>query len=367
MDMMMPADEILDIPEPEHVEVIFKALSDTVVPDVAGVEGLTKAQTYAFAVLRANGQITQREAIAGTEGFFSAVGAGARKVFEYIEKMFKNVWNFFFGKSETGLENIMADTEKTLKQNQDSLKAWAAQDAKLRENVNAQWIKTEADLDAFMKGSTATPSEKQEAEKAKETMEAAKDKPDTEKVKVVAEAMEKVAKINSRTQKGLEEAGKKAVAEYEKYRVLARVDHSDKFNGTIFESEYNSYKHTQLEFAKKGIEQYVMVPQGMRTLGDAARAQEGLSKVITDLNGEARSISKGIKADLISRIKGLQEKVDRPNSSDAAKVAFQKSLDACTLLLKLTTEVILQLKGTAENVKRISNMINRLFGVAPRK
>lgn len=80
-----------DIPDIDHVEIMFEAYKDT----VAGNESLTEAQIYAAGVLSASGY---RPSVAGNEGFFDSVAGGAKTVYDYIVRMFKSVWSFFFNR-----------------------------------------------------------------------------------------------------------------------------------------------------------------------------------------------------------------------------------------------------------------------------
>jgi len=80
-----------------HIEIAFEALNDTMEQEVTGVESLTQAQQYMHGVLSASGALTRAE-VNGSEGFFSKIGDGLKKTWEYIKKMFKNIWGFFFKK-----------------------------------------------------------------------------------------------------------------------------------------------------------------------------------------------------------------------------------------------------------------------------
>lgn len=96
------------IPEVEHVDTLFTALADT----VTGTEsmGLTYAQEYAFAVLAVE-DLNSRERVTGCEGLFSAAAAGAKKVWEYIQKMVKSIKDFFFG---SGKDTAKAQVDETV-------------------------------------------------------------------------------------------------------------------------------------------------------------------------------------------------------------------------------------------------------------
>lgn len=92
-------DELDSVPEPEHVELIMDGFIDT----VSGSEGFTKAQHYLEAVLFSNGIITHRQ-VGGTEGILSSVADGAKAAVEYIKKMFRAIWDFFFKSEKKELE-----------------------------------------------------------------------------------------------------------------------------------------------------------------------------------------------------------------------------------------------------------------------
>lgn len=97
------ADEALSgLPDGPHVEIAFDALNDTI-ENVTGTESLTQAQMYMEPILVANGLISQADRVNGMEGFFSAIGDGAKKTWEYIKKMFKSIWEFFFKKEAPAL------------------------------------------------------------------------------------------------------------------------------------------------------------------------------------------------------------------------------------------------------------------------
>lgn len=108
-------EEDMGIAEPEHLETMFDALDDTFT-NVDGTEGLTRAQHYAQAVLVGAGMV--RPQVAGNEGFFQTLGEGAKKIWEYIQKMFKSMWAFFFGKGSDTSKAKVEKAEATVAENQ---------------------------------------------------------------------------------------------------------------------------------------------------------------------------------------------------------------------------------------------------------
>ena len=92
-------DQFDSVPSEQHVETVMTGLMDS----LGGNEGmdLSAAQVYVQGVLFADGSVRGLPIanIAGNEGFFSKIGEGVSKVWEYIKKMFKSIFDFFF-KSE---------------------------------------------------------------------------------------------------------------------------------------------------------------------------------------------------------------------------------------------------------------------------
>lgn len=361
MDMVIDSD-ITELHEPEHIDEVFDALTDTL-SEVAGTEGLTRAQNYMWGVLGAGCDLSYKQRVAGTEGFFSSVGDGVSKVWEYIKKMFNAVLNFFgLGETKKG-PSITEQTDAILKQNQANIAVLTGHRILQGEDLMKQVFRTQADLDAFMGSPQTSSSEKSEAGELRAKLKEVKALPAPEQQRVVKEVVERFVKINRRMQQGLDDACQRALDEYKTYQQLVTTDDSAVFIGTSFFEMYRNYASAMKHNASKEIEQFVRIPQGLRTLADAARAQSSLEYAIKELDSESVSISRGIKTDVIAQIKKLEELVQRKDLRAANRDKFDRDLKACRFILKLTTIAIKQLRVTCENIRRISNMINRYFSV----
>lgn len=101
-----------ELPDESHVSIAFVAMADT----IAGIEGLTAAQEYMFGVMSSDG-MTYAERIAGSEGFFQSIGAGAKKVWDYIVSMLKNIRDFFFGSTTASAEKKIGVAETKVSDN----------------------------------------------------------------------------------------------------------------------------------------------------------------------------------------------------------------------------------------------------------
>lgn len=106
-------EELDSVPEPEHVELVMDGFIDT----VSGNEGFTQAQHYLEGVLFSNGIIRQHQ-VGGTEGILSKIGDGAKAAIEYIKKMFRSIWDFFFKSEkkemEKKIDKALDEAEKEL-------------------------------------------------------------------------------------------------------------------------------------------------------------------------------------------------------------------------------------------------------------
>ena len=112
-----PDPDTFVIPDVPEVNVMMDALDDTVdqMDAVAGGESitLTANQRYFEGVLYANGVIPL-SAMQGNEGVFSSIGNGFKTAWDWIVKMFKSVWNFFFSRDNA---EVAAETKNEVDAN----------------------------------------------------------------------------------------------------------------------------------------------------------------------------------------------------------------------------------------------------------
>lgn len=92
---------------PDHIEQVMDGVIDTMVP-VAGTEGLTAAQEYLHGALFAQGVVPQMRD--GNEGAMDTIKKTFGKALEYIQKIFRGIWDFFFKKktAETAVKETKA-------------------------------------------------------------------------------------------------------------------------------------------------------------------------------------------------------------------------------------------------------------------
>lgn len=113
-----PDPETFVIPDVPEVNVMLNALEDTVdqMDAVAGGEAitLTANQRYFEGVLYANGIISLASMQGNEEGVFSSIGNGFKAAWDWIVKMFKSVWNFFFSRDNA---EVADETKKEVEAN----------------------------------------------------------------------------------------------------------------------------------------------------------------------------------------------------------------------------------------------------------
>jgi len=126
---------------PEHFEIVMDGVADV----VTGAESLTGsytwAQNYLYGCLDASDVLRQRK-IGGMENM---IADGLKAMWDYIVKMFKSIWDFFFGSGESSASGGTSKAEKKVKENKEKLESAASpkSDEEVKEVVQKIKAKTE--------------------------------------------------------------------------------------------------------------------------------------------------------------------------------------------------------------------------------
>lgn len=352
------------ISEPEHMELMFDALTDTV-DGVTGSEGfgLSRAQQYAFAVLSAGDALTFQEKVAGNESFFSAVGDGLKAVWNYIMKMFSAIGAFFFGSSENSAEQKAKKTTATIDAN-----IAALQSINVNKMVAANIAPMKARLKSMLDTGVTDGVPHSELAAAHQQLDAAIAKhvasttvASTEEVKELKEVAEKVARLNRRQKEHLVEQVTRVNKITEEFNEAVIKDESAGFAGTEFEQMYRDF-HEQLQDSNAlDVGGFTKI----HDIKDAIAAQIVLKRMIgSDLQGQ-RMFVVAQKAPIINKVKVLQKQVESAGrrGDAAAEAKFRKDLGACKLFLSLTTRLAKRLESCDEGLRQVSNTIMQLFGM----
>lgn len=344
------------IPDIPHVEIMFDALEDTA-NGVTGTEGfgLTEAQRYAEGVLMASGSL-RASSIDGNESFFSKIGGGIKATYDYIVKMFKSVWEFFF-KRDVGKEVDAAVAE---------VKELAAEVAAVGNSSDAKTV--EDQFDKMRKASIAAAAESDKNAFIGRLKEAGLDL--NAKKELVKEMATELPKVNKDAQNRFKLAAMAVIDAKTKYIGVvekAEGDEGTKFNLTedlaksiVGEAKAIVPKEQAVITALKGREE-------VKSKSDA----EALAKLIVDnLNGVktlAASFSKH-SPQVSTKIKECQEfiaKSSKADPSDANYVAKHKNTELGMLrgILSFTTAIAQSMKKTISVQVDLQHRTNKVFGL----
>lgn len=156
-------DDLDSVPEPDHVAQVMDGFIDT----VSGSESFTKAQHYLEGVLFSNGIIRHRD-VGGTEGILGKIADGAKAALEYIQKLFRSIWDFFFKSEKKKLEDKVDKALTELEKDLDAMEKTNVTPA----NADAALKKVDTAVNKLQDG----PEKTKLKEKVKEAQESKDDK-----------------------------------------------------------------------------------------------------------------------------------------------------------------------------------------------
>jgi len=327
-DIVIDENEEFVAPETGHVELVFQALGDTV-NNIAGTEGLTTAQVYLHGVLNASGGLSYSQSVAGVEGFFANVKEGARKAIEYIKKMFKSIWGFFFKKQ--GPE----ETKNVYKE--------------LAENLAA--IKSVDEVKAGLKRAAGSDSKELVEHISKATS-----------ISELNTLSKDVAKANSKAQQGLVIKINQLVESLEgEIKLAEEVEGEAKKSG---EASYTAWA-SGVKGGVSGAQSLITKLKGIRDLADLKAAESTLD----DLKSHTQVIERALEAagGTESRVQGMIDNLSKldgnESASDEQKKQGDENLKALQLFVKSAARYSGLLKRTLSHMKSVNTAVGKVFGV----
>ena len=327
-DIVIDENEEFVAPETGHVELIFQALGDTV-NNIAGTEGLTTAQRYLHGVLNASGGLSYTESISGAEGFFANVKAGASKAIEYIKKMFKSIWGFFFKKQ--GPEEA-----KSIKQEVTEKKAELADVEKIKAGLKRALGSDSKELTEHISAAT----------NISELNTLSKD----------------VAKKNTKAQQALVVKISQLVESLEaEVKLAGEVETEAKKSE---EASYNAWA-SGVKGSVSGTQQLINSLKNVRDMADLKEAGDTLDS----LKSHVEVISRALEAagGTESRVQGMIDNLSKldgnESASDDAKKEGDKNLNALNLFMKSAARYSGLLKRTLTHMKSVNAAVGKVFGV----
>lgn len=153
-----------ELPDPDHIEEVLQGTADF----IAGVEGFsgayTRAQQYLWSCLESSDTVSYKARVDGMEGMISEGFAAA---WEYVAKIFKGLWNFFFGGGEDSGDS---KADKVEKQAEDTgKKMQKLETGNLSdEQATAVLKKGKAKAEKIQKSAKASPAAKSKAKSIEE-------------------------------------------------------------------------------------------------------------------------------------------------------------------------------------------------------
>jgi len=326
-DIILDDNEEFVAPETGHVGLVFTALSDTV-NAIAGTESLTTAQIYLHGVLSASGGLSYAESVSGAESFFSNVKAGASKAIEYIKKMFKSIWGFFFKKQ--GPEEskaVAASITETVKELQEPEKVKAG--LKRAASESKELVQKISDATSLAELTTLSKEVGKSNDKAQKAM--------VVKIAQLVESLEGEVKL------------------------AAEVETEAKKSG---DSTYVAWA-SGVKGGVSGTQSLINTLKGIRELADIKAAEATLGS----LKDHVKIIDRALEASgaTESRVQGMIDNLSKldgnGSASDEQKKAGEENLKALQLFVKSAARYSGLLKRTLTHMKSVSTSVGKVYGI----
>lgn len=318
-----------------HVEMAFGALSATL-DRINGIEGLKlqPSQVYVYSILEADGELSRAERVAGNESFFGAIGSGLQAVWEFIAKIFKGIWNFFFGSGEDAIAKKEAEAVAHVKANIEIMEAkHKAIDAQTGRAKAAD--KADDDEQAKKKADRDAKFEKEEKEwKAKSA-------------KRISEKLELVAKAERTSQK-----------------LTAVADPADegKYKGSSFATLHNSMVSILAGMQHTDRDNVIKKAANITDILTALATQFDINKYLGKMKDSRVPLDR-IKSQLSSSIKDLETRVKATKKNDSALPALKKDLTAGKEFLQSLVNLNKYLEDAIDDCVKFSNWLKVNYNV----
>lgn len=343
------------IPDSPHVEILFEALNETL-DNVGGNEGLpmTQAQHYAAGVLGATGVRN----VAGNESFFGSVANGAKAIYDYIVKMFKSVWGFFFnrdaGKAADAAKAEVKEDQKKLHDLKNATPDGVAQAkavvTKIK-NSDPNTIDLDNDtLEEIVAKMEGSPSEQKVA---------------------VAKLVSVMPKANKKAQERYTKAVDALVGTKTRLlRIIAAAEKSPLGEPVTGVTGYvNEIGVSVLAVAVKAVmgeKTFISLLNAHKTItsmSDAEVVGNAIVKNLEDMKSLAERY-KGHTSRMSGEVKEAEQYLKEKTSNGATKDHVNKKrLDGLRNILSFTTSIAQGIKKSINDLESLQRASNKVFGV----
>jgi hypothetical protein len=362
--------EYTEVAEPEHFDMVLQGTLDT----LEGMESLrttyTKAQEYLYSCLNTSESLSYQQRVDGMESVFSNIGEGLGTAWEYIKKLFKTVWEYFFGSGDNTVEAKAEKTEKVIEKNEKQLKTLAgsgkteAQVEGIRKKVKEKAKKIQADPQA-------SSSDKAVATDVIKKIDEGNVKSTSQKEMDIGAMCERLAKIDKKSRQALI----KRIGETENlrksYAGYVEKDRSDDIGNGRFKSMYKVFRETlkQGTFTTK-IPDLIKV-DSITTILNAATTQDKLLKAVEDHGKFAKFIASE-KTEFQTEIKALEEalaKKGKGSGQGEVNGEAYKNKGEVSARLKAANAALSIVNATAgyqtkmlDSLEKLSDSVKDIFG-----
>lgn len=352
-------------PPQEHLEEVMQGAIDL----VSGAESLTgqytRAQKYLYSCLDSSDTISYKDRLGGMEGVFGAIGNGLKAAFEYVQNMFKSIWEFFFGSSESSGASKTEKVKKNVEENAEAVKDIANGTAS-EEVVNQTIAQVKTNANKVSNNPKASSSDKAKAAEIVERLDEVKDKPKAEKAKVVKEAAPAVAKISLTSAESIKVNHSKFYSIASGMENYIGPDVSDKIADEDLRKNYKELRKTFLEgFSKAGEDPNVKKAGNLTTLAEATAVHKALLSDLADMRN-GTSYFKDEKAK-IDKLMDEVKKAMSDSANDAAKKAANVHLNDLKIMGGLMNQLSKATMAMSACIDHLSDSINRHFSIQPKK
>lgn len=353
--------------EPEHFDEVLQGALDT----FDGLESLsttyTKAQQYLFACMSAADVIDYKQQVAGMEGVLTAIGNGLSSAWEYVKKMFKAVWNAFFGKGDDTIEAKGEATEKKIKDNKDKVDA-LAKSGKPAAQVEEITKKVKAKATKIKNDPKSSSGDKAKADNIIKRIDDSKGKSSSQKETDLHGFLEALPQIDKQSRELLIKRVGEAEALRKKYVTYAEQDRSKDIGQGRFRSMYKIFRETLTQGAfHTSISDLVKV-DNIRSMMMASNTQTKLIDLVEAHSKFAKFITSE-KTEFETEIKELETALSKDAEKGTVLDEKYKSKDEVRARLKAANTALSIVNATAgfqtkmfNALERLSNSITEVFG-----
>jgi hypothetical protein len=312
-----------------HVGMAFDALTASL-DRLNGSESysLVPAQVYVYSILEADGALSRAERVAGNESFFGAIGNGLQAVWDFIAKLFKGIWNFFFGSSDDAIAKKETAAITRVESNAEEMK-------KRHQELDDQIAKNKAENKA----------DDEEAAKKKAERDAKWKKEEEE-----WEAM------NGKRRAELSDLVDKAERTSQKLTAIADPSEEGKYKGTTFEN-----LHDELHIAlgkmehvdrDKVLRKAISIDGFVKALESQFEVKKYLGRM-----KDARVPLDRIKSNLQSAISDLEKRVKATKKNDKELPKLKSDLAAGKEFLQALVKLNQYLEDAISDCVKFSNWL----------